>query len=100
MKTIIALIFSINLSAPAVERQTSCSISTHDFNLLIQGDVAIVSVQSSSMNQVNTAPKPSMLTCVTWFEVQNIRLPGKGVRVIGLVVFVLMTVSQIHNVVS
>lgn len=44
--------------------------------------------------------QPSTLTCVTWLEMQNIWLPGKDVRVIGLVVFVLITVSQIHNVVS
>lgn len=40
------------------------------------------------------------LTCVMWFEMQNIRLPCKGIQVVDLVVFILVTVSQIHNVVS
>lgn len=40
------------------------------------------------------------LTCVMWFEMQNIRLPCKGIQVVDLVVLILVTVSQIHNVVS
>lgn len=40
------------------------------------------------------------LTCVVWFEMQNIRLPRKGIQVVDLVVFILVTVGQIHNVVS
>lgn len=40
------------------------------------------------------------LTCVMWFEMQNIWLPCKGIQVVDLVVFILVTVSQIHNIVS
>lgn len=59
VRTLTASTVSINLSAPAVERQTSFTLSTRDSHLPIQRDVAIASVHSSSMSQDNTTPNPA-----------------------------------------
>lgn len=61
------------------------------------GDIVCSEITHQSGQQLLAQQR---LTCVTWFEMQNIRLPDKGVQVISLAVFILITVGQVHNVVS